>query len=158
MSALDIFRQELRACLGPDGWLQRDRHMRALFICRGLSAPERLAALGYEAAPCGALWRVDLSPARRCAFLAGLVPGPLPPDPAWAHLCRCLLAGGPVPPDQQPWPPIRQTLLRLDAGEAALLADELAADAAIRKRTHAPLPVSCAYLIEEYFYKEAFLC
>lgn len=152
MSALDAFRQELRACLGPDAFLKRDRDMRALFVCgRDPGTPE-----GYEITREGSVFRIDLSPVRQRAFIGGLTPGPAPADPRWAHLCRCLLTAEPAP--EQPWEPIRRTLLLLDAGEYERLLAFLTADAAIRKRRHAPLPAACAYLIQEHFAKEEIPC
>lgn len=165
MSALDVFRQELRACLGPEISLKRDRLMRALFICdapRRMSSPDilrqRLAEAGYEVICEDGLWRVEPDAARRQRFLADLSPGPLPRDPEWARLCRSLLRDGDMPPALQPWEPIRLTLLRLDAGEAEALLRELSADVALYKRARAPLPSGCAYIIEEYFCKEASPC
>lgn len=152
MSALDTLRAELRACLGPDVFLKRDRDMRALFVCG--KAPGALN--GYEIWREGTLYRVDLTPEGQRAFLQSLTPGPMPADLRWAHLCRCLLTGEPAP--EQPWEPVRQTLLLLDAGEYERLHALLTADTAIRKRTHAPLPVACAYLIQEHFAKEESLC
>ena len=152
MSALDAFRVELRACLGPDVFLKRDRDMRALFVCG--KAPEALE--GYEIWREGPLFRVDLAPDRQRAFIQSLSPGPRPRDPRWAHLCRCLLTAEPAP--EQPWPPIRQTLLLLDAGEYERLLPLLTADLALRKRAHAPLPAACAYLIQQHFAKEESPC
>ena len=152
MSALDTFRQEVRARLGPDVFLKRDRDMRALFVCT--ADPGSLT--GYAIRREGALYRLDAAAARQRAFIAGLEPGPLPRDLRWAHLCRCLLAAEPAP--EQPWEPIRQTLLLLDVGDTERLMRLLTADTAIRKRTHAPLPAACAYLIEQYFNKEASTC
>ncbi len=152
MSALDAFRGELRACLGPEVFLKRDRDMRALFVC----ARDPGAPAGYAVGREGAVFRVDAAPARQRAFIAGLRPGPQPRDLRWAHLCRCLLTQAPAP--EQPWEPIRQTLLLLDAGETERLLRLLTADTAIRKRTHGPLPAACAYLIQEHFAKEESPC
>ena len=156
MSALDPFRNELRALLGPDVLLRRDRAMRALFVCDAprrpaapAVSPEKLRDAGYLVTDEGTLWRIDLSPSRRQRLIAGLNPGPPPLSPFLRSLCRSLRAQGDIAPEYQPWPPIRAALLRLDAGETERLASELAADIAIRKRTHAPLPLAAAYLIEE---------
>ena len=156
MSALDAFRNELRALLGPGVFLRRDRTMRALFVCDAprrladAAAPlEKLASAGYLAADEGTLWRIDLSPSLRQRLIAALKPGPAPKDPFLRSLCRSLRAQGDIAPEQQPWPPIRNALLRLDAGETDQLTAELAAGIAVLKRTHAPLPLAAAYLIEE---------
>ena len=156
MSALEPYRHELRALLGPSVLLRRDRAMRALFVC---DAPRRLpdaaarlkalTAAGFQVTEEGALWRIDLSPARQSLLIAGLTPGPAPEEPFLRSLCRSLRAQGSVPPEAQPWPPIRNVLFRLDAGEINQLAAELAAYIAVRKRAHAPLPLAAAYLIEK---------
>ena len=122
--------------------------MRALFVCgRDPGAP-----VGYDVLREGAVFRLDPAPARQRAFIQSLRPGPQPRDLRWAHLCRCLLTE--APPPEQPWEPIRQTLLLLDAGENERLLRLLTADLAIRKRTHGPLPAACAYLIQDHFAKE----
>ena len=156
MSALDGFRAEVRALLGDGVFVRRDRTMRALFICdapRRLEDPEgaleRLIAAGYDAAEENGLWRIDLSPVRRAAWLSALAPARPPCDLRLAHLCRSILAPGETAPDLQPWPPIRMTLLCLDAGETERLIAALSAEIAALKRAHAPLPTAAAYLIEE---------
>lgn len=154
MSALDAFRTEVRALLGPAPFLRRDLAERALFITdapRRLDGAEdclaRLTARGYRVEEARGLWRIDLSPARQAAFIRSLSPGDFPRDPRLRSLCRSLLSRDPCPPEQQPWPPIRQTLLLLDAGDLNALCDRLCADAALRKRAHAPLPAAAASLI-----------
>ena len=62
-------------------------------------------------------------------------------------LCRSLLSQGDVPARDQPWPPIRQTLLLLAAGDRQRLWQTLSAQTALCKRTHAPLPAAAAYAI-----------
>jgi len=165
MSALDVFRRELRARLGTAVMLRRDQAARALFICdaprRRNDCPalaEELRQLGYAVLPDRGLWRIDLSPARQAAWIESLSPRSLPLAPAWRSLCRSLLSQGIPEAARQPWPPIRLTLLRLDAGENARLYEELCATAAICKRTHAPLPAAAAYLIEETDIKEGPPC
>lgn len=155
MTALQPLRDALRACLGPRVLLRRDQTMRALFLC---DAPRRLPdaanrrarleAAGFAVTEENGLWRVDLSPARQIAFLAACAPGSLPRDIALRSLCRSLLAPGDTPPERQPWPPVRQTLLCLDAGDTPRLLRELRAAAAVCKRRHTPLPTAAAYLIE----------
>lgn len=156
MSALDGFRTELRALLGDGVFLRRDRTMRVLFVCdapRRRPDPESLRAAlndaGYEAEEENGLWRIDLSPARRIAWLTALAPGRMPEDLRLASLCRSLLRSEATPPERQPWPILRQTLLYLDAGETDRLFDALSGEIALRKRAHAPLPTAAAYLIEE---------
>ena len=165
MTALDVFRRELRALLGPAVLLRRDRAMRALFIC---DAPRRmpdaaplraaLTAAGYEIAEENGLWRIDLSAPRRAAWIGALLPGPAPEDPALRSLCRSLRAAETPAPQDQPWPPIRQTLLWLDAGETGALLRALSAEIAVCKRRHAPLPVAAACLIEHACTKEETVC
>ena len=157
MSALEPIRDELRALLGPAVLLRRDQAVRALFIC---DAPRRLpnaaeihAQLlnaGFAVAEERGLWRVDLNDARRAAFVRACAPHSLPRDPALYSLCRSLLSQGETPPGLQPWPLIRLTLLRLDAGETARLARELSSQIAILKRNHAPLPTAVAHLIANH--------
>ena len=155
MSALDPFRDELRALLGSRVLLRRDRAMRAHIVCdapRRLDDPDearkRMERRGYTAETEETLWRIDLSPARREDFIAALRPGNPPADLRLRSLCRSLRAQGEVPPGSQPWPPIRQTLILLDAGQSDSLAEALSAQLAVIKRTHAPLPLAAAYLIE----------
>ena len=156
MSALDPFRNELRALLGDGVLLRRDQAMRALFVCdapRRVSEPaalkKALMDAGFTVDEEAALWRIDLSAARRQTFIAGLRPGHPPQDLRLRSLCRSLRAQGEPAPESQPWPLIRQTLLRLDAGDTDRLAREMAAQVALLKRMHAPLPLAAAYLIEE---------
>ena len=54
-----------------------------------------------------------------------------------------------MPARDQPWPPIRQTLLLLAAGDRQRLWQTLSAQTALCKRTHAPLPAAAAYAIME---------
>ena len=64
-------------------------------------------------------------------------------------LCRSLLSQGDVPARDQPWPPIRQTLLLLAAGDRQRLWQTLSAQTALCKRTHATLSAAAAYAIME---------
>jgi len=165
MSALDAFRQELRARLGAEVFLRRDQAARALFIC---DAPRRLAdfetakcqleQLGYDVREENRLWRIDLSPVRQAAYLRSLPHPPLSGSPEMRSLCRSLLSQGEPPPAAQPWPWIRLTLLCLDAGQYDRLYQELSAAAATLKRTHAPLPAAAAYLILNALQKEELIC
>ena len=162
MSTLDPFRIELRALLGPLPLVQRDRTMRALFIC---DAPRRipeapdlkdiLEKAGYSAAQENGMWLMDLSPSRRIGYISSLSPGPIPDDAALGSLCRSLLSRKAVPAEDQPWMPIRKTLLYLDAGDRPGLIRFLQTNTALRKRRHAPLPAAAAYIIEETVCKEA---
>ena len=166
MSMLDAFRHELRAQLGNAVLLRRDQSMRALFIS---DAPRRLPAcadirahleqMGYQISEEEGLWRIDLSPARRIQALSMLPTAPLPQSPCLRALCRSLLSGEDLPLERQPWPYIRLTLLRLDAGQTEMLWRELSAAVAVLKRTHAPLPRASAYIImEELQSKEGSQC
>ena len=164
MSALDSFRVELRALLGSPALMRRDRSMRALFVCdapRRLpdasDARRRLEQAGWLTAEEDGLWRVDLAPGRREAWLDSLVPGPAPRDIALRSLCRSI-GGGPVPAHSQPWPLIRKTLLLLDAGETRRLYEELRAEVAVLKRLRRPLPLGAAYLIQHTARKEDLSC
>ena len=155
MSALEAFRRELRALLGGGVLLRRDRSMRALFVCdapRRLADPApALAALhdaGFSVGLSDGLWLIDLSPARRAAWLTSLPDGPAPEDMRLRSLCRSLRARGDAPPGDQPWPLIRKTLLLLDAGDTERLLRELSADIAVCKRKRAPLPSAAAKLME----------
>lgn len=166
MSALDGFRQELRALLGNTVLLRRDQTARALFIS---DAPRRLPnaarvrsqieQAGFQITEENALWRIDLHPARRSACWPALPDAPLPQSLPLRALCRSLLSGEDLPLSRQPWPYIRLTLLRLDAGECESLYRELSAAVAVLKRTHAPLPRAAAYIImEEMCSKEGSAC
>ena len=100
------------------------------------------------------LWRIDLSPWRQAALIDSLPRRSLParvPDELLPllSLCRSLLSQGDVPARDQPWPPIRQTLLLLAAGDRQRLWQTLSAQTALCKRTHAPLPAAAAYAIME---------
>lgn len=165
MSALDAFRRELRALLGPAVLLRRDQAARALFIC---DAPRRvpdaapfraaLTAAGYDITEENGLWRIDLSAPRRAAWIGGLLPGPAPGDLALRSLCRSLRAAPAPAAQDQPWPPIRRTLLWLDAGQTEALLRELPAEVAVLKRRHLPLPAAAACLIEDACSKEETVC
>lgn len=156
MSALDIWRHELRAHLGTEILLRRDQAARALFIC---DAPRRIsnadtvrASLerqGFSIFVENGLWRIDLSSARQTAFIRSLHPGLPPRDPVARALCHSLLSQGLAAAGKQPWPLIRLTLLRLDAREDRKLFGELSAAIAVCKRSHSALPAAAAYLIEE---------
>lgn len=166
MSVLEPWRKELRARLGTNCFLHRDQAARALFVCdypRRCPQPDAMAAaltaLGYTVESGSQLWRIDLSPARREQALSAFSPhpdAPLPPE--LRSLCRSLRASPPPPLSCQPWPPLRTTLLLLDAGFPSRLFTILSAEVAVRKRTHAPLPAAAANIIEEFFVKERSKC
>ncbi|MBQ7455580.1 MAG: hypothetical protein IJS53_03980 [Clostridia bacterium] len=158
MSALDTFRSELRAQLGSQALVRRDRAARALFVT---DAPRRLQnaaevrtqleQAGYIIVEENGLWRVDLSPARREAFLASLPDCPPPADARARSLCRSLQSRGEPEASLQPWEMVRLTLLLLDKGDTETLFRVLEADAAVRKRLRAPLPTAAARLIALHF-------
>lgn len=155
MSALDIYRQEIRAQLDANCFLRRDLAARALFVCdypRFSPAPSRvqsaLTSLGYIIEEARGVWRIDLAPAKRVSILLPDCPSPLPLP--LQSLCHSLRAQGAIPLSRQPWPLLRRTLLYLDSGDTARLYQDLSAAVAICKRTHAPLPVAAAALIEHY--------
>lgn len=158
MSTLSALRLEVRTYLDGRCFLRRDRDARALFItdyprCRAdaMQAHENLVRAGFEVTQQNGLWRIDLAPARCAAFIAAVAPRPLPdsaPLPVLT-LCRSLLSQGDVPPDRQPWPPLRSLLLHLEEGRLAPLVRDLSADIAVLKRTHAPLPSAAAYILIE---------
>lgn len=171
MSYLSAFQQEIRAHLRGAGFLRRDRDARALFItdyplrnADAAAAKARLEQSGFEVTDGNGLWRIDLNAARRAAFLRSL-PRTLPPAQApdallpLCSLCRSLLSHEPPPPEAQPWPPIRQTLLLLAAREHARLWQQLSTQIAACKRQHQPLPACAAYIIiEEIFQQEVSAC
>ena len=147
MSCLGSIQDEIRAHLRGAGFLRRDRDARALFITdyplRNDDAPAVLEALtgaGFAVTCERGLWRIDLSPWRQAALIDSL---------PRRSLCRSLLSQGNVPARDQPWPPIRQTLLLLAAGDRQRLWQTLSAQTALCKRTHAPLPAAAAYAIME---------
>lgn len=161
MSQLILLQDEIRAHLRGAGFLRRDRDARALFITdypqRSADAPAVLAALvraGFDVADETGLWRIDLSPARQKALIDSLPRRALPEHASdellpLLSLCRSLLSQGDVPAAAQPWPPIRQTLLLLAAGDRRRLWQTLSAQTARRKRAHEPLPSAAAYLVLE---------
>ena len=156
MKALDPFRRELRALLGPLPMLRRDRTMRALFVCDAPRHPgdtlSKMAVLkeaGYTVSPEKGMWLLDLAPARRAAYIESLLPGRPPEDMSLRSLCRSLLSAAEADARNQPWEPIRSTLLYLDADDMDGLKQMLRTDTALRKRMHAPLPAAAAYIIEE---------
>ena len=136
MSCLGSIQDEIRAHLRGAGFLRRDRDARALFITdyplRNDDAPAVLEALtgaGFAVTCERGLWRIDLSPWRQAALIDSLPRRSLPA--------------------RVPWPPIRQTLLLLAAGDRQRLWQTLSAQTALCKRTHAPLPAAAAYAIME---------
>ena len=161
MSCLGSIQDEIRAHLRGAGFLRRDRDARVLFITdyplRNDDAPAVLEALtgaGFAVTCERGLWRIDLSPWRQAALIDSLPRRSLParvPDELLPllSLCRSLLSQGNVPARDQPWPPIRQTLLLLAAGDRQRLWQTLSAQTALCKRTHAPLPAAAAYAIME---------
>lgn len=161
MSCLGSIQDEIRAHLRGAGFLRRDRDARVLFITdyllRNDDAPAVLEALtgaGFAVTCERGLWRIDLSPWRQAALIDSLPRRSLParvPDELLPllSLCRSLLSQGDVPARDQPWPPIRQTLLLLAAGDRQRLWQTLSAQTALCKRTHAPLPAAAAYAIME---------
>ena len=82
MKALDPFRRELRALLGPLPLLRRDRTMCALFVCDAPRHPGNTSAkmsvleeAGYAVIAKNRMWLLDLSPARRAVYIGSLLPG-----------------------------------------------------------------------------------
>lgn len=156
MSRLAVIKNEVRAHLHGRCFLRRDRQARALFLTDyPLHNPDKeetrsaLEADGFTVEEENGLWRVDLGEARRNALIQQVSAHALPADAPLeiASLCKSLLMQG--NPAHQPWPLLRQTLLWLDEGQDALLLSMLREQAAVCKRTHAPLPAAVAYLIME---------
>lgn len=171
MSYLSTIQQEIRAHLRGAGFLRRDRDARALFItdyplrnADAATVKAGLAQSGFDVLDADGLWRIDLNAARRAAFVGALprplLPARVPDDLLPLHaLCRSLLSREAPPPDMQPWPPIRQTLLLLAARDYEKLWRQLSTQIAACKRQHQPLPVCAAYIIiEEIFHQEVSSC
>jgi hypothetical protein len=162
MNALDPIRNELRAALPARCFLRRDRSGVALFVSDLTRVEEHPASilapiidLGYEVTVAGSICRLDMTINRYAALIAGLPSRALPPPddgsfPLWALAGRLLRAH--TPPDEQPIEPIRLTLLRLDAGEAARLARELPPVLAALQRRHIPLPTGAGQLLCIYLW------
>ena len=133
----------------------RARFLSPIILALDADAPAVLEALtgaGFAVTCERGLWRIDLSPWRQAALIDSLPRRSLParvPDELLPllSLCRSLLSQGDVPARDQPWPPIRQTLLLLAAGDRQRLWQTLSAQTALCKRTHAPLPAAAAYAI-----------
>jgi len=162
MSALEQIRAQVRALLPAPCFLHRDQQLRALFISdfprrqpeKAQQALKLLAERGFCVTEEKNLWRIDLSREAQCAFLRALPAPVLPPLtddtlPMYT-ICRRLMANGPSAPEAQPWAIIRLVLLRLDAGQAAQLTDELSSHCAVLKRQKAPLPTAAVSLLTAY--------
>lgn len=157
MSTLSALRQSARALLPGDCFLRRDQQLRALFVTdfprrhpqQANDALQLLEKNGFSVTESGGLWRLDLQPAAQQAFIS-MLPAPCM-QTSWPletrSLCRSLLSRGAQPADIQPWEPIKRALLRLDAGEEALLLSELRALCAQYKRQNAPLPTAIVSLL-----------
>ncbi|MBQ4552213.1 MAG: hypothetical protein IJA59_04615 [Clostridia bacterium] len=159
MSTLSNWRQSARALLPGDCFLRRDQQLRALFVT---DFPRRhpdltaetlhsMQSAGFEITEEKGLWLIDLCPQAQFAFISSL------PEPRIRNdlpleiqsLCRSLLSQGITPAHLQPWKAVKRALLRLDAGEEALLIPELRAILAQYKRQKTALPTAIVSLFNE---------
>ena len=157
MNALAAAREELRAALSARCFLRRDLSSDSLFVTdypRRAKAPDdlpvRLATAGFTLRQENRLYYIDFTRKRYTDLLASLPECTLPAPSdenfeAWALIKRLLRAK--TPPEEQPLPPVRLTLLRLDEGNAARLLAELPPMLAELQRMHKKLPTGVGQMM-----------
>ena len=151
MSALTVIRTQARALLPGECFLRRDQQLRALFVTdfprrhkeQALSVRQIFEENGFCVTEDKGLWLLDLNREKQLAFIQAQSERPLPAatddNLQLVSLCRRLLSQGSVDAQLQPWYIVRRVLLRLDAGETALLVKELSDVCALSKRKKTPL-------------------